>query len=106
MTVPMLVDLQRTIRRTARVLTAVPRIPSQQIDPALERPAERLRLFELRGELGAGWHELAVELRGPAGEPVRLLVGTTPYLLPAATNGRADGHVAGYGGRGARGLYG
>src|SRR4051812_3551677 len=85
----MLEDLQRTIRRTARVLTAVSPIPSQRADPALARPAERLRLFELRGELGAGWHELAVELRGPAGEPVRLLVGTTPYLLPAATKGRA-----------------
>ncbi len=82
----MLGDLQRTVRRTMHVLTAVPR---SQASDAPSHPAERFRLLELRGQIGAGWHEFAVELRGPSRAPARLLVGAHAHLLPATESGRA-----------------
>src|SRR5581483_8699223 len=85
----MLGDLQRTIRRTAHLLTAVPRPAASAGDPRSSLGAEGFRVLELRGQIGAGWHEFSVELRRPTAAPMRLVVGTDAHLLPPAVHGHS-----------------
>lgn len=76
-------ELHRAIRRSTHLLTAVPRPRGGTGDGS---PSHTL---ELRGPIGAGWHEFAIQFQRPTLAPMRLLVGTDAHLLPVTTSGRA-----------------